>query len=77
MKSLGGEIVVLLCYFLLKHSHSEDTINILKGKKKLNSLPRTTYGASIQMQFLVTFASFANKKYGEGKNLNVHQPVNG
>lgn len=33
MKSLEGEVAVLLCCFTHKHSHSEDIMNSLKGKK--------------------------------------------
>lgn len=46
MKSLEGEVVVLLCCFTHKYSHSEDIMNSRKGKQ-LNSLPRTIYDASI------------------------------
>lgn len=46
MKSLEGELAVLLCCITHKHSHPEDIMNSLKGKH-LNSLPRTTDGASI------------------------------
>ena len=41
-----GDLAVLLCYITRKHSHSEDIMISLEGKH-LNSLPRTTDGASI------------------------------
>lgn len=33
MKSLEGEVAILLCCFTLKHFNSKDTINSLKGKQ--------------------------------------------
>lgn len=46
MHSLEGEVAVLLCSFTLQQPNSEDNINSFKGKKNLNSLPRTIYDAS-------------------------------
>lgn len=46
MHSLEGEVAVLHCSFTLQQPNSEDNINSFKGKKNLNSLPRTIYDAS-------------------------------